>query len=358
MKDRIMKVIASKYGLVRKTRRRVSVQKLEEAVKGTFEYRSDYSGLTSFAEGVEQLWAEGYFIKLAKSQLYKTTYVDSVYWLPENVSTLAGWNEASMLRVLDSRLISLDYYRNHPEEQTELIWTYIERIYEFLRTAKDREHVTREERSLELFDQEKWLSESEGINFLSKLGLTLDSLKAEIVRELFEYYTPSQQLQRKSILISENHSFYHSSKRLLQQGKPVCGIQPDMLIYGEGWKIISSLFFLEELEDLEIDPSTVSIQYVGDMDKAGWNIYGALKLRYPNLQIKLAMPVYELMAENARRDYNYLNGQKDCLKEHLDIVLEEVAVSPKLLGCIHRLLKGNKRIPQEVLNYEVMARLA
>ncbi|MDF9839199.1 MULTISPECIES: hypothetical protein [unclassified Paenibacillus] len=88
MKYRIMGVIESRYGLVRRTRRRVSLDQLEEAVISTYEYRSDYDGLTVFAAAVEQLLKEGYFIKLTKSRLYGTTRIAAAYWLPETTSTL------------------------------------------------------------------------------------------------------------------------------------------------------------------------------------------------------------------------------------------------------------------------------
>jgi hypothetical protein len=289
LKDRILKELERKYKSVRKSRHKILVDRLEKEIISTFEYSSDYvdaGGLTKFADGLEQLVAEGYLTPLAISKQYKTTRLRSVYWLSETASSFNSWSEADMLRVLDSRLLKLDYYKNHPEEQSELTWSYIERVYNFLRTANDRMYVTREERSLELFDQEKWLSEDEGVQFLSRIGVTLDSLKAVIVRELFESHIQSQGPVR-SILISENHSFYDSAKRLVLQGKPVCGIIPDILIYGEGWKIVSSLLYLQELK---VDTSQAEILYVGDMDKTGWDIYGNLKLKYAGLNLHLALP--------------------------------------------------------------------
>lgn len=356
LKDRILKELERKYKLVRKSRNKILVDRLEKEIISTFEYSSDYvdaGGLTKFAAGIEQLVAEGFLTPLAISKQYKTTRLNSAYWLCETASSLTSWSEVDMLRVLDSRLLKLDYYKNHPEEQSELIWSYVERVYNFLRTANDRMYVTREERSLELFDQEKWLSEDEGNQFLSRIGVTLDSLKAIIVRELFESYIQTQGLVRY-ILISENHSFYDSAKRLVQQGKPVCGITPDMLIYGEGWKIVSSLLYLQELK---VDTSQAEILYVGDMDKTGWDIYGNLKLKYAGLNLHLALPVYIQMIGHARNSYTYPKEQQPCPPLHLEIVTQEFAKEPELLACLMQLLAENRRIPQEVLNYEVMARL-
>lgn len=351
-----MEVIERKYGAVRRMRTKLKLEKLEQEIIGTYEYRSDYvdaGGFSTFQAGMKELLAEKYLIPLIRPKKYKSSALDEVYWLAETASTTGCWNEASMLRVLAAHPLNLDYYINHPAEQTVQVWEYIERIYTFLRTAGEREIITREERSLELFDDEKFLSEKEGAQLLKRLGITLETLKAVTVREHFEYYPESLQSVR-SILISENHSFYDSAKRLIKAGKSVCGLQPDMLIYGEGWKIVSSLMFLAELD---ADAQGASIGYVGDMDKAGWDIYGNLKLSYPHLKLNLALTVYEYMANFAKHTYPYANEQK-CTAPHLEIVLQEVSAVPRLKLCIERLLEDNKRIPQEVLNYEVMARLA
>ncbi|MEK4064859.1 MULTISPECIES: hypothetical protein [Paenibacillus] len=357
MRDLIKNVIESKYGVVRQTRHRIALKTLEESVINSYEYRSGYveaGSLTTFAVSIEQLQAEGYLVPRSKSEKYKNTAVDSVYWLAESATSYEGWSESSMLRISDVKQLRLDYYRTHPQEQTMETWGYIERVYDFLRTAENREIVTREERSLELFNREKWLSESEGIQLLSRLGLTLDSIKAVVVRELFEYHIQNPWPVR-CILISENHSFFDSAKRLMQNGKQICSIKPDMLIYGEGWKIVSSLLFLGELN---INPLEVEIHYVGDMDKAGWDIYGKLKLSYPELNLKLALSIYKLMMELTKQSYNYAKEQRACDPTHLELVFQEISADPELKVFIEGLLESNQRVPQEVLNYEVMARLA
>lgn len=356
MKELIMQVIECKYGAVRRTRTKLKLEKLEQEIIGTYEYRSDYvdaGGFSKFQAGMKALLAEGYLTPLIRPKKYKSSALDEVYWLAETASTTEGWNKASMLRVLAAHPLKINYYMNHPAEQTAQVWEYIERIYTFLQSAGEREIITREERSLELFGDEKFLSGKEGMQLLTRLGITLENLKAVTVREHFEYYPEPLQSVR-CILISENHSFYDSAKRLIKAGKSVCGLQPDMLIYGEGWKIASSLMFLEELD---VDPVGASIFYVGDLDKAGWDIYGNLKLSYPHFKLNLALTVYEYMVDVAKQTYPYANEQK-CTASHLELVLQELSAVPRLKLCIEKLLEVNNRIPQEVLNYEVMARLA
>ncbi|WP_229522013.1 hypothetical protein [Paenibacillus monticola] len=313
----------------------------------------DVGGFNAFASAIQELLADGYLVTIIKSKKYKASFLDAVYWLPATAPISYGWSEANKLRVHDQG-IDLHYYANHPEKQTTDTWNKIERVYAFLRTVKDREFITKEERSLELFDQEKWLSNSEGQQFLHNLGLTLDSLKAVNSREPFVYFAPYQTTPIRTILIAENKSFFHSGKRLMQSASSICGISPDMLIYGEGWKITSSLLFLEELN---IDPYQTVLLYVGDLDKAGWDIYGNLKLKYSHLNLQLALPIYEHMMKQSQQVYDFIPEQT-CNPKHLEIVLQEVSAVKDLKVFIERLLSDNKRIPQEVLNYEVMVRLA
>lgn len=358
MKERIKEIIERKYGSVRRKRHKITLDMLEQAVKESFEYLTDYDdvagGFPAFQSGITELVDEEYLKPIIKKKKYKFSYLDEAYWLSDVGSSQPGWSEAAMMRLMDAKALNLDYYRNHPEAQTAETWRYIERIYHFLRTAESRETITREERSLELFDQEKFLSEPEGRQFLNRLGMKLETLRAVIVREAFEYYRmPERPVW--SILISENHSYYVSAKRLMMNGQPVCGLQPDMLIYGEGWKIISSLLYLEELG---IEPLEAELLYAGDMDKTGWEIYGNLKLSYPELNVKLAIQVYDSMFREARQSYDYKKEQKECPPLHLELMRQEASAVPGLLLYIDTLLRENKRLPQEVLNYEVMVRLA
>ncbi|MEK4042878.1 hypothetical protein NSU18_04385 [Paenibacillus sp. FSL H8-0048] len=357
MKQRIQEVIECKFRKSHRARRRFKLAELEKAIIESFEYPGDYNeadGRSALKYGIEALVADGYLIPIIKKVKFSSTDLEEAYWLTVPASSQAKWSETAMMRVIGAKGLNLDYYRNHPEAQTAHTWDYIERIYEFLLTAEDRKLITREERSLELFDQEKYLAGPEGKQLLSRKGMNLELLRAEIVREDFgSFRMPGRPVDR--ILISENLSFYHSAKNLIQNGLTVCGMHPDMLIYGKGWKVVSSLHFLEEQG---IDPLEPALFYVGDMDKKGWEIYGKLKLDYPELNMKLALPVYLSMHSNANRRYDYVKEQTDCPPPYLERVRQEFSAIPELLLCMNTLLTENKRIPQEVLNYEVMARLA
>ncbi|WP_151734019.1 Wadjet anti-phage system protein JetD domain-containing protein [Paenibacillus tengchongensis] len=360
MKKVIVQLLEGKYGSVRSSRKKVKLKDLEKDLEQSYPSRADYAaeGLGRFEDAVASLVAEGYLTPLAKRTAYKTTSVDAMYWLTANASALPLWSEAEILRMMDQKLLNFRYFVNHPEAQTAENWLYITRVYDFLRTVDRRDWVTREERSLELFDREKWLAEPKGKQFLSRLGLSLESLKAEHIREPFIFFRMPETAVY-SILIVENLSIYTSARRILRSGGAVCGYRPEMLIYGEGWKIVRSLEYLEELEGVHWGAENPAIIYAGDMDKAGFDIYGNLKLSYPGLNLQLGLPFYEQMVNCAKRTYPYDDDKRQqCNPQHLEAVLEEAAGYPDLKAFIGRLVEEDRRLPQEVLNYEVMARLA
>ncbi|WP_229696023.1 Wadjet anti-phage system protein JetD domain-containing protein [Paenibacillus albidus] len=353
----LLQVLEQRFGAVRRSRRKVELTSLEKDLIRSFGAPVDYEragGFQSMASCLEELAAEGCLTPVkSSSKSFKSPFIHTRYWLAESLPLQAGWDHSAMLSL--RKKLDLDYFEKHPEGQTPETWSRLERLYTFMLLAESREYITREERSLELFGQEKWLSEPEGRQLLTRLGLSLDSLKAVNAHEPFIYYIRHSQTVR-NILIAENKSFFHSSKRLICSGLSICGLSVDLLIYGEGWKIDRSLLFLEEIE---IDPGQVSLYYAGDMDKAGWNIYGKLKFSYPELNLQLAAPIYEQMMYYGEFGYPYDNDKEQlCNPAHLELVRQELSAYPELLRYAEWLLAVNLRVPQEVLNYEVMARLA
>jgi len=363
LKTYIYKVLEKEFGHTRLKKRKFTVDWLQNQLislcfgdRREFEDSGGYATLTqSIAEIVKECRIEP--IKSSKLTS-KWPPIPTTYWLIENRSQ-ASWDKTKMLFLRE--YLNLDYYDKHPELQTEGIWTRLERTYQFLKSASDRQMATREERSLELYDEEKWLSDPAGERFLRSCGLTLEDLKAKVYSEPFVFYC-KELINVQSALIVENHSFFHSYKRLMQKGLDPYGLKPEMLIYGEGWKIESSIPFLMELG---IEARQVKLYYVGDMDLTGWSIYVSLKKRYPELDLRLASPIYAHMVIECEVPYPYplLNRVGDpyagqtCKPEDLDQIYHEFTVDKELQQQVRYLAEEERRIPQEVLSFEVMERL-
>ncbi|PFE28570.1 cytoplasmic protein [Bacillus anthracis] len=151
---------------------------------------------------------------------------------------------------------------------------YIDRVHAFLTHNSDtkKNMLKANERSFELFRNEKFLLDKEGIKFLANLGLTLSDLNCRRTYEPFVEYQSDPSKKPKNILIIENRDTFDSVKELMMDGIDTwSGITFDMVIYGEGDKIQRSFYFLEEykLEDYEV-------YYFGDLDARGIHICSEL----------------------------------------------------------------------------------
>ncbi len=271
------------------------------------------------------------------------------YWIVTQ-QIAATWDRLQMLRMSDR--LQLQRYREQPFLQSAEEWQRIERVYEFLQKRDQREWVTREERALELFQEEKWLTSELGLQFLRRLGLSLADLKAKVYGEPFVYWPrPGISLsEAKQLLIVENLSMFHTCKRALEQGLDLYGLIPDAIIYGEGKKIEASLpFYLEIFGD-----SAVQLFYAGDIDPEGWSIYARLRLKFPNYSIQLAASLYQGMAELASEPYQSFVGQQ-ANELHFSSILQELSlISAHALRIINQCWTEQKRIPQEVITIETL----
>lgn len=357
MKDILINIINRNFGQVRKTKRKVTLDWLQEKlIDQLYSDRSDFelnNGFLNLVKSIEELEKERVLISIQSSaKSYKAPYISTSFWIMSNTESIVGWPTSVMLRLRQH--LNLSYYDNHSHEQTVEALERLETIYSFLQTINSRELVTREERSLELFLNEKFLVSSEGERFLRSLELTLSELKAFVCREPFVFYCRDLS-SVKTILILENHSCFHSCKRMIMSGKDICGLLPDMLIYGEGWKIDGSILYIEELG---LDPLQIEILYAGDMDLKGWEIYATVKRKYPQINLQLATSIYYQMMIECKDGYPYLKRQS-CNPANLESVLNELIIPhPELHQFIDRMIRLNVRIPQEVLNCEKMMRLS
>lgn len=157
------------------------------------------------------------------------------YWLLPKTA-VPTWDKLEMLRLSDH--LDFSYYKRNPEFQTQHDWKIALKLYVFLQGASNRMFVSVEERSLELFDQEKFLVRG-GAKILNQFGISLEQLKARRRGEAFvSYLRPGVSLHAiKRVLISENLSFYHTA---------IAKSRADLIIYGQGKKIENSLRTLQK----------------------------------------------------------------------------------------------------------------
>ncbi len=198
-----------------------------------------------------------------------------------------------------------------------------------------RPRAPRNERSLEIFGDEKFLERRPG--FLRTLGLDLADVHALDVREPFFHRRFGE---GPAALAVENLSAFWSVCRVVEEGRWAWGEAPGLVVYGEGKKILRSIEFLEAF------PEIGRVGYFGDLDPEGVRILAALRTREPRCRPE-------------ERLYRALLGQR-----HLARPLKErpAAADPQgaFAGCgdladrVAELFAAGLWLPQEALGYEVL----
>lgn len=271
------------------------------------------------------------------------------------------WPDKDILKL--SRQLNLSYYLKRPAKQTQALKQKLFRLTKFLSSKSEREWASREERSLELFADEKYLSRAEGKKLLSNLNLSLAELKAQQYNHLFVYWSVDP-TQINNILIMENHSAFIGAKKALTAGINIFSQDFDTVIYGQGKRIIRSFSFLEELLGIESAENNskqrqqmikrLNIYYAGDLDPEGLAIYTALKDKYPEFEIRLLGEYYQLLLEESEKFYSLQKRQnkneevlKRVLAEFKEQNLDELAAELK------QAWENDLRLPQELITLEV-----
>ncbi|NBG87211.1 Wadjet anti-phage system protein JetD domain-containing protein [Isachenkonia alkalipeptolytica] len=355
-----MEKIIEKYikGLQQKNRKRFELQGLINNVIDRYKgahYYHEAGGYRALYNGVQRLKEKGKLKEIKASGYNGLNPPLSNRWQVIEEGSNHRWDPSKVLRYSDR--LDFAYYHNHPEYQRDEEWEYIENIYAFLKSRDQRKWASVEERSLELFYDEKYLKSKKDTakgkyGILKRLKLDYENLKMKKYGEMFIYWNKGVKHIRK-IVILENHSTFFTYKRAAVDLGSIFGFEADALIYGEGKKIEESLSFLEEIADAK----AMKILYFGDFDGEGLGIYHRLKTRYDELDIQLQGEAYQHLIRRCEKKYPgkvqnknplYLEGFLDEMKDRL---------TPEEILRLRDLWASDRRIPQELINYEYLLKV-
>ena len=208
--------------------------------------------------------------------------------------------------------------------------------------------VSVNERSYEIFTDEKFLSSDEGKKILSNLNIDLYKfLNVYKTPEPFCYISLSNKTPQ-NILIVENKDTFVSLMKLLNEGiNNILTKEFTTIIYGEGYKIHSSFDYIYEDVTLRfLTNKNNKFLYWGDIDKEGFAIYSLFKDKNVNLNISLFKEAYQSMIEKSN-EFELGFMKKKQTKEYRE-VLHELPGETQVF--INNILDFNKYIPQEILN--------
>ena len=393
--DKLIKKIIEESN--RKTINITDVLNSAEERLGTLQFEAE-GGYQRFASIIEEFYKEGLISPVKSSGVYRRNPPLALRYKinADTSSKIAPQEEEKLMH----ELISL-----HPIMKKEYYLKNIEQYF------KDREHIlklhdyfsnserckslkyryTLNERSFEIFNDEKYLS-LYGETLLKKLGIDFDTLNCYKTYEAFFYidygigekndciknaciknnnnnndgntynnHNINSEINgividnnnnEYNALIVENKDTFMSIAKLLNRKKGflIGGKRINLLIYGEGKKIISSFKFMDEIiREKTID----NIYYFGDIDYEGIGIFLALKnnchLKSDYAMIYNIVPhvaLYKQLVDKTESPPTLRSNQEEIpIEDFLDYFDDYYKYK------ISEILKGRKYIPQEALSF-------
>lgn len=251
--------------------------------------------------------------------------------------------------------LNLTYYLNDAKLYEKDCW-FLEKIDQFFkfRSSYAPGALTINERSFELFNDEKWLATSSGQAVLQRLGLSNTDFECHWTYEPFFYYQCQEVQKITSVLIVENKDTFFTFKSLLQRGINTWQeIVPTLLIYGEGNKILHSFAYIHEVYPGPI--SDLEFWYFGDLDPMGINIWYELDSQQ-TVPIKPATRFYTALLDQWSKQTPQLKTNQRWNQAAIDAFLSHFGnyYQKQLL----QLLENNHYLPQEGLHGQFLHQLS
>lgn len=342
-----------KNGIMKKRNKTITLNELYSIAKGSNMISSvdlsDPEGIQVFQNAVNELIGDAIIESIGKSQ-------NSFFELPGKFKIL-NEEDREVQRLKDGivKLIippaTKTYYLKNIDDfkQDQKI---IGEIIAFLKKDhQDTVVATVNERSYELFTDEKLLigrglSGEDGRKVMMRLGLTYENLYCkETLEPFFSFQNRTFQGQKENVIfIIENKDTFWTFKEELLDQKTTLDV--NMLIYGEGRKILSSFQFMENyVTNIE----SQKYFYFGDLDAEGINIFIELGVRYPECNILPFKEAYQAIYEigNSKQIFKTLKTQ-NIVEKHIDKFVE--FFEEPLRREIKMLLFQRLYVPQEALS--------
>ena len=228
---------------------------------------------------------------------------------------------------------------------------FLFRLSEWLTDHKGNDMMSRRERSFAIFGEEKELDNH--LRLLESIGISRDTLRYYETPELcFSDYIPIRK-PTMTLVICENKDIWFNIRRLMYESGAcsLFGTQIDGVIFGQGNDITGKEKFRSYAQYLGADD--VRFRYCGDIDRAGFDIFLRLCKAAEELHIELFLPAYQKMLELSRNIQLPDSDDGRCIMPEMSGILPLFTADEQ--EQITQILGDNKRLPQEILSYPILA---
>ncbi len=250
---------------------------------------------------------------------------------------------------LHPKLIANGYLKKKPEAYLKNKDIII-MLDKYLSVKNDSVKMSRRERSLVIFNDEKILDEN--LDFIKAIGFSADELGYYVTpEECFCDYIPVRK-NDMTLLICENKDIWFNMRRLMFENNccELFGQHIDGVIYGQGNAINGKGKFTAYADFLGVE--NVTFLYCGDIDRAGFDIFFKLKSEADTLKIELFREIYMRMLDLCNVDL--LPDSKDGRNIAVDTDKIKELFNEEYLYKINLILNKNKRLPQEIINMKIL----
>lgn len=270
------------------------------------------------------------------------------YWVLEEKKDYSTYIEELRYEIVPD--ISVDYYLRHLESyEADRIWVL--ELNQYLKNKKKtlQFKVSVNERSFEIWGQEKFLSRGQGKRILSRCGLELSFFNIYETTEPLAYYSRTRNIPQNLLILENKDTFFSMRRHLLEGNEEILGIKIDTLIYGAGKGIFRSF----EDFDLCVEPYMQAegnqIFYFGDLDYEGIGIYENLaELFNEEWKIIPFMAGYEKLLDKAVKAVSIPETKERQNRNIKNIFFSYF--STERIKQMKEILEKGRYVPQEILN--------
>lgn len=244
------------------------------------------------------------------------------------------------------------YYRKNIKNYIENR-EYILKINRYLSEKEDllKTRISINERSFEIFKEEKFMKKSMFLTIIKNLGLTEEFFNYYETSEPIAYYSVDKDVPQNILIVENKDTFYTIRKYMKEVSKNILGIEISTVVYGAGKSRIPSIKEFEHYTEDYISNENNRFYYFGDIDYEGIVIFDSYSLKTnENMHLNPFVRAYEYIVDKMVDDIEYLPKTKENQNRNIkDAFLSEFNESYR--DKILNILSKGKYIPQEALNY-------
>lgn len=270
------------------------------------------------------------------------------YWIVETPRDCSALEEE--LKYGLHPLLSVDYYFSHLETyEQDRPWIQMLSAYLRNNSAALSRRESLNERSFEIWNQEKFLTKGPGKKILKRCGLALDFLNVYETGEPLAYYSHTRKTPQNLLILENKDTFYSMRQHMLDGNSRILDVDMGTLIYGGGKRILRSFRDFDICVEPYMKEKSNAIYYFGDLDYEGIGIYESLaEMFQENWRILPFCPAYEKMLEKSQRA-SQLPQTKEQQNRNISGVFFsyfEESSQKRML----EILNQDAYIPQEIIN--------